>query len=68
MMLEGLCPKVAEALFRGKTSVAPEFMSTYFDKVQTENKLPRTALGIIKIPKARKDSEWTEIEKAAAKR
>jgi hypothetical protein len=41
MMLEGLCPKVAEALFRGKNSVAPEFMSTHFDKVQTDNKLPR---------------------------
>jgi hypothetical protein len=55
MVLEGLCPKVAKALFRGKNSVAPEFMSTYFDKVQTENKLPRTALGMIKIPKAQKD-------------
>ena len=63
MKLEGLCPKVAEALLRGKNSVAPEFMSTYFDKVQTENKLPRTALGMIKIPKARKDSEWTETDR-----
>jgi hypothetical protein len=63
MMLESLCPKVAEALFRGKNSVAPEFMSTYLDKVQTDNKLPRTALGMIKIPKARKESEWTETDR-----
>jgi hypothetical protein len=63
MVLEGLCPVVAEALFRGKDSVAPEFMGIFFDKVQTENKLPRTALGMIKIPKARKDSEWTETDR-----
>ena len=63
MVLEGLCSKVAKALFRGTNSTAPEFMSTYFDKVQTENKLPRTALGMIKIPKARKESEWTETDR-----
>jgi hypothetical protein len=63
MMLEGLCPIVAAALLRGKESVAPEFMSTYFDKVQTDNKLPRVALGMIKIPKARNCSEWTEKDR-----
>ena len=63
MMLEGLCPIVAAALLHGKDSVAPEFMSTHFDKVQTDNKLPRTALGMIKIPKTRNDSEWTETDR-----
>jgi hypothetical protein len=63
MMLEGLCPIVAAALLHGKDSVAPEFMSTHFDKVQTDNKLPRVALGMIKIPKARNDSEWTEKDR-----
>jgi hypothetical protein len=66
MVLESLDAEVAEALLRGKESIAPEFMSTYFDKIQTDNKLPRTALGMIKIPKDRPDDKWTETVSTSA--
>ena len=45
MMLGCLCPAIAESLLRGKDSLPPlPGVAAYFDKVQTDSKLPRVAL------------------------